>query len=149
MKPIEINEFNTIVAMEQQYALSRDICFKLSSQSIADCLYQDCSLGIYEDGKLIAYCLSTYTNYGTAYIRKVFVLPEHRGKKLSVSLLKGVINKLIDKSVTDIYAMVSPKNIYSFNNAKAVGFEIYNLNKINNVDRYILKLEIQQNKNLK
>ena len=144
MKPIEINEFNTIVAMEQQYALSRDICFKLSSQSIADCLYQDCSLGIYEDGKLIAYCLSTYTNYGTAYIKKVFVLPSHRGKKLSVSLLKGVINKLIDKSDTDIYAMVSPKNTYSFNNAQSVGFCVYNSRKIKDVDRLILKLNLSK-----
>lgn len=73
--------------------------------------------------EIVAFCLIAITEYGTAYIEKVFVHPEARGFQLQAKLVNAIFDNIKEcNNVKICYTMASPDNEVSLHNFKKCGF---------------------------
>lgn len=95
--------------------------------------------GIYNYNKLVAYSTVCYNKKDGRYtIEDTLVFDRYRGRGYQMRMWQYIINVL--PFDCEIFCTIHPKNIYSLQNALAIGFKIISIkNLYNNSPRYILK----------
>lgn len=100
-------------------------CLRSDEHDILESLKGECSIGMFEGERLVAYSLAKWNDYGIAYIDKCFVAPAFRGRGFQIGMLSANLLALNGKKVHEIWAMVSPTNNASLRNFSSVGFLEY------------------------
>lgn len=135
-------EYDKIITLERELDVKEEMCMLSEDIDIRKSLLSGCSKALVANDEIIAYTLAYNTDYGTAYVDKCYVRKDFRGKGMQAAMLKSVVNSLLCYGVHEIYAMVSPKNEWSMNNFRKVGFSPIREMKCNGYDRIILKWEL-------
>jgi len=139
---LSLDYLEEIKGNEREYLNNPAECLQSDEEDIIRCLASGCSLGIFCKGSLIAYSLAYFTDYGTAYVDKCFVVPQFRGNGYQYKLLEKQIEKLQSKGVRDVYAMTSPSNIASKKSFEKAGFRYLRETVCHGEKRIILKVEL-------
>ncbi len=133
------SDLDQVIALEREYLNNPEECMKSGKDDIHKCLSSGCSVGIMEKGRLIAYSLSYLTEYGTGYVEKCFVVPNHRGQQIQQRLLSVNVALLKTQSVHSIYTMVSPQNMASITSFQKCGFVVVVNKKVDGHERLIMR----------
>ncbi len=142
VKALSMSDVCEIESMEQTLLSNPDMCFASETEDIMKCLQSGCSYGMLVNGKLVAYSLAYFTEYGTAYIDKCFVHQDYRGNGYQYMLINSNIAKLVSNGVHEIFAMASPKNDASIRSFINAGFSFKRDTKYKGAERLILKWEL-------
>lgn len=140
---LSIARISDVTALEEKYLTEPSLCFRSSVDDIRKCLASGSSIGYFVDGKLCAYVLAHFTEYGTAYVEKCFVLPECRGRGLQRSLTAKALSALRRHGAHVVYTMVSPGNPISIGNFAACGFMHVWATEILGESRNVMRYEIK------
>lgn len=141
VRPLAIKDIAEIDSLEVSLC-NNDMCLKSDYEDIIRSLNSGCSYGVIVGNKIEAYSLALFTDYGTAYIDKCFVSPNHRGHGLQYKLILANLLGLASNGAREIYTMVSPKNKASIKSFTNAGFSIKREMKCHGYDRLILKWEL-------
>lgn len=141
VKVLSISDTSDIEKMEQTLFVNPDMCFPSEKEDIVKCLQSGCSFGLLVNDKLVAYSLTYFTEYGTAYVDKCFVHADYRGNGFQYILINANIAKLVSNGVQEIFAMTSPKNEASMKSFINAGFSFKRDIKYKGIERLILKWE--------
>lgn len=117
------------------------LCMRSTNADIDKSIESKCSVGVLYEGRLIAYSLCYFNEYGVSFIDKSFVLEKFRGLGIQRMMMDKNISLLKDKGSFVCYSMVSPENIASLKNLEKCGFSITRKIIANNHERYCLKNE--------
>lgn len=142
VKVLSISDIAKIEELEKTLLSDQIMCFASEPEDIIKCLQSGCSYGLFIDGKMAAYSLSYFTEYGTAYVDKCFVCPHYRGNGFQYMLLNANISKLLSNGANEIFAMTSPKNEASIKSFTNAGFSFKRDTKYKGIERLILKWEL-------
>ncbi|OFY43987.1 MAG: hypothetical protein A2X18_07610 [Bacteroidetes bacterium GWF2_40_14] len=112
----------SIIRIEREFIKEENTCFRSSKSDISKCLKSMASVGLYENNKLIGFVLAHFTEYGTGYIEKVFVVPELRNKGCMKQMMNESMSLLFKNGVKEVYTMVSPENEVSLKGFVDCGF---------------------------
>ena len=142
VKVLSISDTSDIEKMEQTLFVNPDMCFPSEKEDIVKCLQSGCSFGLLVNDKLVAYSLTYFTEYGTAYVDKCFVHADYRGNGFQCILINANIAKSVSNGVQEIFAMTSPKNEASMKSFINAGFSFKRDIKYKGIERLILKWEL-------
>ena len=141
-KSLSMSDMSDIEKIEQTLLSNPDMCFASEPEDVTKCLQSGCSYGLWIDGKLIAYSLAYFTEYGTAYVDKCFVHADYRGNGFQHVLINANIARLVANGAHEIFAMTSPKNEASIRSFTNAGFQFKRDTKYKGIERLILKWEL-------
>lgn len=130
-----------IVNFEENGLGSCALCLRSDLHTLDKCLSSGASFGLFINGKLEAYSLCYYNEYGVAYIEKCFVSAPNRGKGIQVELLRRNIFCLIEHGAVEIYALCSPLNFHSKTNFMKAGFNVLRQILCDGHERELLKFD--------
>lgn len=131
-----------ILGIEEAHITDKKLCLRSLEQDIIKCLCSNCSCGVFQNGKLVAFSLCYHSDYCTGYVEKCFVLPEFRGHGLQKMMLEYNLAALVDKYVDEVFTMVSSANIASKRSFESVGFNVKKSVVFEGVERIIMKKEL-------
>lgn len=138
-KQLTLDDYDEVESLESEIGKDPRMCMKSDAEDVKKCLHSGCSKAVVEDGNIVAYTLAYFTDYGTAYIEKVFVSENWRGRGLQCELVKEAMKVLLSHDVHETYTMASPYNLASLHNFQKVGFRVLRETRCNGYDRMILR----------
>lgn len=141
-RTIGYDYISSIREMERLYLHNQQMCLRSNHTDTMACAGSGQSIGLFIDGKLVAYTLVNVNEYNVAFVEKCFVLSVHRGNGYQKEMLSMVLSNLQACGVKDCYTMVSEDNIASVKSFESVGFTPHNEVKIGVFDRIIMKMQL-------
>lgn len=142
VRVLAISDLAEIEELEKMLLFDQNMCFASEPEDVIKCLQSGCSYGLLVDGKIVAYSLAYFTEYGTAYVDKCFVCSNYRGNGFQYMLLNANISILLSNGAHEIFAMTSPKNEASIKSFTNAGFLFKRDTKYKGIERIILKWEL-------
>lgn len=143
LRPITIDDFNEVYSMEDGLVNDKDIVIKSTKEEVEKCLKSGLSYGVFDGDKIVAYTLGYTDEYNySVFIEKCVSDYNYRGNGFQALTVGTVLATAKSRGCVVAVATVGPKNSFSLENFKKVGFTELGIRELFDNQRVLLECRL-------